>query len=218
MADPREVPPTLAAAGIAGPIIFTAGYLVQGWFRRGEYNATTEFISDLEAGPGGWVQQLNFILFGLLMIAFAFGMLRGLRPAVAGPALLAWNGVELIVGGVFPLREDAAGVTYDPLGVHTVNGAIFFLSIGIGLVVLSRQLAGDPRWRGASGFVLGTGIALLAMFVALVALARPPDAVLHPWLGLVQRTVLAIWSVCIVVLALRLLGTTRTTRHAPAHR
>jgi hypothetical protein len=46
--------------------------------------------------------------------------------------------VELVIAGIFPLREDAAGRIYDPLGVHMVNGTIFFLSIGVVLIVMGR--------------------------------------------------------------------------------
>lgn len=42
-----------AAAGIAGPLVFTVAFLVQGWLRSGEYSAVAEIVSALEAGPGG---------------------------------------------------------------------------------------------------------------------------------------------------------------------
>ncbi len=185
----------------------TVGFLVVGFFRRGEYDPIAKQISDLEAGPSGWVQQVNFVVFGLLLVAFAVGLQRGVRPTragVVGPAILGCNGVGLVLAGIFPLREDAAGLVYDPTGVHTVNGTIFFLSIGIALVVVSPRLRGDPRWRGLATYTLVTGIALLVLFVAVGALTRPADAPLHDWLGLLQRLVLAVWFPCIVVLALRL--------------
>lgn len=102
------------------------------------------------------------------------------------------------------MREDTAGQVYDPIGVHTVNGTVFFLSIGMVLAVVSRRLRADPRWRSLATYTLVTGIALLVLFVVVVALARPADAPLHDWLGLVQRLVLAVWFACIIVLALRL--------------
>lgn len=94
-----------------------------------------EPVSALEAGPGGWVQQVNFVMFGLLTIAYAMGLHRGMRPTragVVGPAIMVWTGVGLVLAAVFPLREDAAGRTYDPTGLHFVNGTLFFLSIGSG--------------------------------------------------------------------------------------
>jgi Protein of unknown function (DUF998) len=71
-----------------------------------------ERVSALEAGPGGWVQQANFVVFGLLTIAFAVGLhwrMRPTRAGVVGPALLGWTGVGLVLTAAFPLREDAAG-------------------------------------------------------------------------------------------------------------
>ncbi len=60
-----------AVAGMIGPILFTVGFVVQGLFRRGEYDPVAETVSALEAGPNGWVQQLNFLRFRILMMIFA---------------------------------------------------------------------------------------------------------------------------------------------------
>jgi hypothetical protein len=46
----------------------------------------------LVAGPSGWVQDLNFVVLGAAMIAFAIGLQLGVRPtrwAVLGPGLFA---------------------------------------------------------------------------------------------------------------------------------
>ena len=66
-----------AWAGIIGPALFTAAFLAQEAFRRGEYDPLAEPVSALEAGPNGWIQQINFVVFGLLTIAFAVGLHRG---------------------------------------------------------------------------------------------------------------------------------------------
>jgi hypothetical protein len=205
--------PVLAAAGIVGPMLFTAAIVTQELFRRGEYSPTAEPVSALEAGPGGWVQQANFVVFGLLTIAYAIGLHLGVSPSragVAGPAIMAWIGVGLVLAAVFPLREDPAGNTYDPTGLHMVNGMILFLGIGIGFTVISRRLARDPAWRGLAGYALATGIALVVLFVAFGALVAPDAAPLHRWAGLAQRAVLAVWFSCTIVLARRLLHVART--------
>lgn len=208
----------LAAAGISGPILFSVGFMTQEFFRRGEFNPVAEPVSALEAGPDGWVQQVNFVVFGLLLIAFALGLQRGLRKSragVLGPAIVAWGGAGLVLAAVFPLREDAAGLTYDPTGLHTVNGTVFFLSVGVGLIVLSFRLRADPGWRDRSWYALATGIALVVMFVAIGVLVAPDDAPLHPWFGLAQRAVLAVWFSCLVVLALRLRRVARAMSNQP---
>lgn len=208
-----------AVAGIAGPIIFTLAFVVQGLFRIGEYSPVAETVSALEAGPNGWVQQVNFVVFGLLTLAFAVGLHRGMRPARAGwvgPALLVLNGVGLVLAGAaFPLAEDAAGLTIDPTGLHFPNGLITFFSIGVGLIVVSRRMRADPQWRGLATYALVAGIAAAILFVGIGVLVAPDGAPLHPWAGLYQRLLLAVWFPCTIVLALRLLRVARTDRPRP---
>jgi hypothetical membrane protein len=198
---------SLAAAGILGPVLFTIGFLVLGIVRRDQYDWISQQVSDLTAGPYRWAQQLNFAVFGLLLIALAAGLgraVRQTRAGVVGPGILALNGVGLVLAGIFPLRENAAGAVYDPNGVHSVKGAIFFLGIGIALVALSVRLRADPRWRDLATYSSVTGIALVVLFFALGLLALRAGAPLHHWLGLLQRLVLAVWFPCIILLALRL--------------
>ena len=202
-----------AWAGIAGPVLFTAGFLAQEALRTGDYSPIAETVSALEAGPYGWVQQVNFVVLGLLTLAFAIGLHRGLRPSragVAGPALLAISGLGALGAAAFPLREDEGGLTYDP-GGHAVAGMAFFLASALGLSVLSRRLARDPRWRGLARYTLLAGLAGLVSFVPMRVLVIPDGAPLHGWAGLAQRViVLAVLFPCEIVLSLRLLRIARS--------
>ena len=118
--------------------------------------------------PNGWVQQINFVVFGVLMIAFAIALHLGMRPSRGGeigPAIIMLTGVGLVLAGAaFPLREDAAGLTYDP-GGHAINGMMNSLSAGIGLTVVSRRMTRDPRWRSLAAY------ALAAWFPCTIVLA-----------------------------------------------
>src|SRR3954451_18637303 len=132
-------------AGLVGPVLFTVIFFAQEAFRRGEYSPIAEPVSALEAGPHGWVQQINFVVFGLLTIAWAVGLhvtVRPTRRGTLGTLLLSVSGVGLVLAAVFPLREDVAGVTYDP-GGHVVAGVMFFMTSAVGLIVVSRRLAQD---------------------------------------------------------------------------
>lgn len=214
----RQWAAMLAWAGIAGPILFTATYMAQEAFRREEYDPVTEVVSALEAGPGGWIQQLNFVVFGVLTMAFAVGVQLGVRPTrsgVLGPGLLFISGIGLLLAAALPLREDAHGVTYDP-GGHTIAGLTFFLSSAVGLVVLSHRLARDPRWRGIATYTLVAGCLALAGFAAIGALVMPDDAPLHDLAGLMQRAlILAIIFPCRIVLSVRVLTTAPPALTAP---
>lgn len=203
----------LAWAGIAGPVLFTAAFVGQELARIEEYSPVAEPVSALEAGPNGWVQQVSFVVFGLLTIAFAVGMHRTVRPTplgIVGPALLGASGIGGLLAAAFPLREDAAGVTYDP-GGHVVAGVLFFLTSAIGLVVLSRRLSRDQRWRGLAGYTLGAGVVAAIGFVVMGTAVMPDDAPLHDWAGLGQRLlILLVIFPCRIVLGWRMLQLSRT--------
>jgi hypothetical membrane protein len=184
---------TLAAwAGLVGPVLFTLTWVAQELARIEEYSPIKEPVSALEAGPGGWVQQVNFVVLGVLTMAFAAGMYRALQPSkpgVIGSVLLFTSGVASVLAGVvFPLREDAVGVTYDP-GGHQLNGFVFFTSSALALVVISFALAKQPVWRGLAMPLRVAGILMLLSNPVMGVLVLPDDAPLHAWAGLAQRVV-----------------------------
>ena len=200
----------LAWAGIVGPTLFTVAFILQALFRPG-YSHMAEPVSALAAGPSGWIQNANFLVFGALMMAFALGLQQGIRPTrrgVVGPALLVLSGVGLILAGVFPWALDASGEYIVSPG-HIVGAYTAFLPAGLGLIVLSRRMARDPSWRRLASYSLGSGIAVAVLFMATGPLAVPDDAPLHDWAGLLQRATVAVWFSCTIVLALRLLRLAR---------
>lgn len=197
-----------ALAGIAGPVVFTVGFLAQEQLRRGEYDPVSEVVSALAAGPNGWMQQVNFVVLGALTMIFAVALHRGLAPSragIVGPLALFISGASNVLAAIFPLREDAAGATYDP-GGHQVAGMIFFASSFIALIALSRRCAADPRWRTVAGWVLAAGVLAALSFPVMGVLVIPDDAPLHDWAGVAQRLiVLAFLFPPRIALALRLL-------------
>jgi hypothetical membrane protein len=211
-ATPDRPPATIrigALAGIVGPALFTLAFLTQETFRRGEYSPVAEPVSALEAGPNGWAQQVNFVVFGLLVLTFAIGLHRGIAPTqfgILGPALLGVASVGLFLAAAFPLREDAAGVTYDP-GGHVVAGITFFLSTSLALLVLPARLAKDLRWRGLAPYTAVCAVLAVVGFVVMGRFAIPDDAPLHEYAGLCQRLVILLVTFpCLVTLAIRLRG------------
>ncbi len=79
-----------ARAGVAGPVLFTAGFSSRS-ISPSDYSRIADPISALEADPRGWIQQLNFVAFAVLLTIFAIGLHRGIaktRYGWAGPALL----------------------------------------------------------------------------------------------------------------------------------
>jgi hypothetical protein len=67
-------------------VLFTGTFVVLELVRGSEYDRVAETVSALEAGPHGWVQQVNFVVFGLLTIGFAAGLRgRSHLPAAVSP-------------------------------------------------------------------------------------------------------------------------------------
>ena len=198
--------------GIAGPVLFTLTFVGQELFRMEEYSPLAEQVSALEAGPNGWIQQANFFVFGILTIVFAIGLHQGLRPSrfgVVGPALFFVTGIAAIMAGAFPLREDAAGVTYDP-GGHQPAGMTFFLGSTLALIVISFRVSRDPQWRSLRAFTVAVAMALVVGNVLMVSLVIPDDAPLHEWAGLGQRMlVVGLLFPARIALSSRLIRTAR---------
>jgi hypothetical membrane protein len=197
-----------ALAGITGPIVFTLTFLVQQLARRAEYDPIAEPVSALEAGPNGWIQQANFVVFGVLLFVFALGVHRGIarsRFGILGPALLGVASIGLILAAALPLREDAAGATYDP-GGHFIAGIMFFSSTSLAMLVLSHRLAKDPRFRTLAIYSAVCGALALTGFVVMGRFAMPDDAPLHDVAGLIQRAVIMVVTFpFLVALTVRLL-------------
>jgi hypothetical protein len=86
---------------------------------------------------------------------------------------------------------------------------MIFLGAGIGLIVMSRRMADDPRWRSLATYALTTGIAVLVLLLGGFGLVLPSGAPFHAWFGLFQWILLAVWFSCTVILALRVLRVAR---------
>lgn len=191
-------------AGIVAPLLFLAVAITHGLLRA-DHSLVSMPISALAAGSSGWIQDTNFIVTGLLMVAFAAGIHRGARQSragVIGPAFLALSGLGLIWAGIFP-ATDATGAFQENRPLHMIAAFLAFPGAGIGLLVLSRRLRRDPEWRGLAAYGLTAGTGILALFIATGALVVRPEVPLHAYWGLAQLALLAVWFPCVIALAWR---------------
>jgi hypothetical protein len=168
----------LLVSGTVGGLAFTGVYLAEGATRVG-YQALTQPISALSLGPGGWVQQLNFIIFGLLACLSAAGWRAALAPgkgALAFPVLRVITGVGLVMDGLF--AQDPSG-GYPPgarTGAPTVHGQLHTLfavitiaALAGGCFVLARRFAAEPEWRHWPWFAAAAGVATIVFIAAFGA-------------------------------------------------
>ncbi|MEV1179150.1 DUF998 domain-containing protein, partial [Nonomuraea sp. NPDC049784] len=98
----------LLSCGIAAGVLVPVVILADGATRPG-YSLWHHGASQLGTGERGWLQTANFVIGGLLLLAFAAGLGRALRQtrpagraAVWGPILLAAAGLALAAAGIVP--------------------------------------------------------------------------------------------------------------------
>jgi hypothetical membrane protein len=194
-------PKVLALAGFVGPLWFTTLIVVQGLLHP-EYSHVKLPISALAAFPTGWLQNLNFCVTGVFMILFIIGLNGGVRPTPrgrAGFALLLIGATALMMNGVFPWTM-IDGVPTEP-PAHAASAITTFASTGVGMIVFSRRMTADARWRSCATYTLWSGILVLVLFVIVGFFAVDEGAPLHEWTGLIQRILAAVWLVWIIKLA-----------------
>jgi hypothetical protein len=168
----------LLAAGTAGGLAFTGVYLAEGATRAG-YDALAQPVSALSLGPGGWVQQLNFIVFGMLVCLSAAGWRAALAPgrgAWAFPLLRVIAAVGLVMDGLF--AQDPSG-GYPPgarAGAATIHGQLHTLfavititALAAGCFVLAARFAAEPGWRRWTTVAAAAGVATVVFIAAFGA-------------------------------------------------
>ena len=162
---------------IAGPV-FVAVFLIEGATRAG-YNPIRLPVSVLSVGADGWMQVVNFVVDGLLVLGFALGLARALRergtPSALGPLFLAIFALAILGAGAFT-TDPSAGFppsTAPPVEptthavIHDVVSVVGFTMLPLACLVFARRFWTwrDPRWAAYSAI---TGAVLAVGFLVLI--------------------------------------------------
>jgi hypothetical protein len=91
-------------AGVIGPILFVLVFTIDGALTPG-YSAINNAVSDLEFGATGWIQRVNFLALGLLLIVFALAFFQSIRPMLASPWRQISAGLLVLSGAGFLLAS-----------------------------------------------------------------------------------------------------------------
>jgi hypothetical protein len=204
----------LLACGAIGPLLFIVVFLLEGATRT-NFSPLRQPISSLSIGDLGWTQRTNFIIFGLLLLAFALGLRRALqlsRGTVWGPVLIGFVGIGLIGSGIFiadPFNGYPPGTPLVPT-VRTVHGILHdlfgipvFMGLPIACFVFSRLFARLGE-RGWAAYSVLTGFAVLMAFV-LTSMGLNQIAGLADFAGLFQRLLIILGFTWITLLAVHML-------------
>ena len=189
--------------GAAVVVLFVVVMTLEG-ARRPGYDAAYHTGSELELGPGGWIQRANFLLGASGFAAVAVGVQRTLQTT-AGAVLLGVAALGLLMAAIFapdPVRgypPGASSRTARPetlhAQLHEVSGPSLTLALFGACVAVARRLDG-----GWAIYTLATAVVGLVATGWLITAYRRDAA----YTGLVQRALIATYWLWITVLSLHL--------------
>jgi hypothetical protein len=166
----------LLAGVVAGPV-FLVTASIQGYAREG-FDITRHPFSALSVGEFGWVQIVNFVVTGLLVIAAAVALRRvlpGTRRVARGTTLVAGLGAGLVAAGIFVTDAADGFPVGTPSGlpddfswhaiVHGIVTPLAFLAALSASVVLAVPLGSQygRRWLLASRTMPATVVLVLVV-------------------------------------------------------
>ena len=185
--DHEKVTKSLLTCGIiAGPLYVILG-LIQMVIRPG-FDITRHSLSLLANGDLGWIQILNFLVTGVLLIAGAVGVKRALqsgRGSRWAPRMLGLYGLGLMGAGIF-CADPALGfppgtpLENNPISwhgmLHFIVGTIGFIGFIAACFIFARRFKSlqKPGWAWYS---LITGILFLASFVGIASGSKGPFSI-----------------------------------------
>lgn len=209
----------LLIAGLVSAILFPLAVALQAPLREG-FDLAVHPLSLLSLGGAGWIQIVNFVASGLLLLAFAVGLRRNLtgeRGGRWGPRLFGLYGLVLVAAGVFttdPMYGFPPGAPEglpEALSWHAIVHQLTFLLAFLGLIAAQLVFARRFWSVGDRGFALYSALTALATPVLIAVSQTRPDVSGYVLFGM--NVLVNLW---IALLALRLLAEGRDARVRPA--
>ncbi len=198
---------TWALCGIAVPIVFATLVTVAGYFYQ-DYSHVTQAVSELGGVEAQYpvLQNVNFAVIGLLLIAFSIGLYRGFGVTYHGPVFIGVFGVVSALHAVLPCDP---GCDFQTLTgtLHNATGLAGFLAAIAGIFLVSRYLNTDSQWRSLSRFSWMAGVVVLVSLVLWIGVAKAADV--GSLNGVLQRVFILSWFVWVEVMAIRLFRISR---------
>jgi hypothetical membrane protein len=213
--------PLAAWAGTVGPVLFFGVVAVEGLLRPG-FRPLQHTISDLSRGPRGWIQDANFLVFGILLVIFARGITASINDSRAsriGGRLLLAIGLGALGCGLFR-AEPWPPSAMSPAGLlHLVSAMVLvFPVLPVAAGVMARAFVADARWRSLARMTSVTAVATALLLVGGLAVMSPPGQparIGNHYAGLIQRLDVAVflaWQFTVSRRMARLQASSKTER------
>jgi hypothetical protein len=177
-----------AWAGIVGPLIFVLVFMVNGALHP-TYSAMSQAVSYLAVQSNGWIQDLNFLVLGLLLLLFAIGFHQRMHTVMSRKQLTVCTILLVLVGAGFTnecfFTAGAAGEPQNAFHIimHNIGFIDIFFSLPILFFICGAQFRKTPIWRGYGWYSIIAGLVTVALLAFFVYVGIQTS----PFLGLVQR-------------------------------
>jgi hypothetical protein len=194
-------------AGMIGPVLFVVVFMLEGWHRPG-YNSLGMYVSELSIGPRGWIQILNFIIFGLLFLMFTRAVANEFKDgkaSKAGPILLTIIALCFLISGPF-ITDPGTIFTYQMSWhgiMHGIFGALVFSLAPISCYIFYRRFREDSKWQRLSKWTIIACI-IIVIAVIFMKIGQVPPSFINTYVGFIQRIALITYLSWIFTLALAL--------------
>jgi hypothetical membrane protein len=212
---PGALSKVAACGGVAGPVLFTAAWVVSS-LRQAGYPIAEVQLSGLTAmdARDPQIMMAAFVGLGACSAGLGAALRRAVPSRPAGPWLVMAAGAATIAAGVF--RRDHLLLTGPGFAgeswhnqAHDVASAVGYAAMLAAPLVLARDFAGRPGWASISRLVLVLGLA------SAVAMAVFASGAFEPSNGAVQRAAVTLALATETVVAVRLLALQRAGGGAP---
>lgn len=168
--------------------------------------------SEYAVGRFGYLMTSAFIVLSVATWALVIRLSRDLPEPAQSRVGLVFLGVfafGLLVAATFPIDLEGAPLTLAGT-IHRINGPLTFLSLVVGVNLVSRKLKHDERWRPTHRLASVLALVMIPEFLAGgLAAARETGA------GIAQRILVATFATWFLVIAIRLRSNAEQTAPAP---
>ena len=191
----------VALAGISIPLLMLLAEFVLIYFNP-EYNPIIESISALGLKPLGWVQSISFLIIGLLIEVFTFGLyfsVRRGRGFGTSIAILALFGFGLLLIGAFRMQPTGSPPTTEGV-IHSITARVIFTLFPIACFLIALSFRVDPHWKALFIYTVVVG-AVGSIFI--VCWIHFPSQI--NWFGLYERLLVANAVIWLEVMSANLL-------------
>ncbi|MDQ3931600.1 MAG: DUF998 domain-containing protein [Actinomycetota bacterium] len=199
---PPALMATVAIAGTAGFLVLIGALHVL----SPDFDPIQRPTSEYAVGPFGYLMTAAFVAMSAATWALIIGLARDLPKHARSRLGLGFLGVwaiGLLVAAAFPIDLDGAPPTVAG-AIHSINGPLTFISLVIGMNLVSHRFGRDSRWLPIQRIARPLALLVIVEFVAGgVAAATETGA------GIAQRILLATFSAWFILVAARLLSNAR---------